>query len=317
MGKKLPVSAKERKLAVDIIALVDRGSPTYMDSIAPVTNQTPSTYRLVDCLSKILIIAYKESTYLLEEVLTKEGFYVEVLRQEQKPEDQSFSRSYLCLMNHRRAWEKAAVESKPTLIIEADFVPVVGFGQLPLPFNTNQNNVGISWLYTCAPQVYSVSEEGYAEGFSTAMVAYIITPQGAGCLIELADEIREKKGGEVYSTWDSGVDKILRAKKLKNYIPFRNYGEHGGLPNLEHYKNGLSKTHRADVLYGKLAFLPMYASDGKGGKLKLLSARLQARLKGIARLATGRFLRVNVVKGSSIPIRLIGFAIRRQLSMRL
>lgn len=288
-----------------------------MNPVAPATNQTPSNHRLVDSLSKVLIIACKESTELLEEVLTKEGFHVEVVRQEQKPEYQNFSRSYLCLMNHRRAWEQAATESKPTLIIEADFVPVVGFGQLPLPFNPSQDNVGISWLYTCAPQVYSVSEEGYAEGFSTAMVAYIITPQGAGCLIELAEEIREKKGGEVYSTWDSGVDKVLRAKKLKNYIPFRNYGEHGGLPNLEHYKNGLSKTHRADVLYGKLAFLPLYAAGEKGGYLKWLSARLEARLKGIARLATGKFLRVRVLQGSNVPVRMVSFAIRRQLSMYL
>ncbi|HAX77741.1 MAG TPA: LPS biosynthesis glycosyltransferase [Cyanobacteria bacterium UBA11372] len=288
-----------------------------MDFIARAANQTPSTYRLVDCLSKVLIIACKESTDLLEEVLTKEGFHVEVLRQEHKPEYQNFSRSYLCLMNHRRAWEQAATASKPTLIIEADFVPVVGFGQLPLPFNPSQNNVGISWLYTCAPQVYSVSAEGYAEGFSASTVAYIITPQGAKCLIDLAEETREKKGAEVYSAWDSGVDNFLRAKKLKNYIPFRNYGEHGGLPNLEHYKNGLSKTHRADVLYGKLAFLPLYAAAEKGEYLKLLSARFEARLKGIARLATGKFLRIRVLQGSKFPARMLSFAIRRQLSMYL
>lgn len=288
-----------------------------MNSVVPAANQTSSTYRLVDCLSKVLIIACKESTDLLEAVLTKEGFQVEVLRQEQKPEYQNFSRSYLCLMNHRRAWEQAVAASQPTLIIEADFVPVLGFGKLPLPFNLEGNDVGVSWLYTCAPQVYSVSKEGYAEGFSVSTVAYIVTPQGARCLRELAEEIQEKNGSNAYSSWDSTVDTFLRARNLKNYIPFRNYGEHGGLPNLEHYKNGLSKTHRADVLYGKLAFLPLYAAEERGGYLKLLSARLEARLKGIARLATGRFLRLRVVQGSKFPARLLSFAIGRQLSVWL
>jgi GR25 family glycosyltransferase involved in LPS biosynthesis len=288
-----------------------------MNPIAPSTNQTLSVNQMVEMFSKVFIIAYKEPTQLLEEVLTKEGFQVEVLRQEQKPEYQNYSRSYLCLMNHRRAWEKAAQESKPTLIIEADFVPVQGFGKLPLPFNPDGRNVGVCWLYTCAPQVYSVSEAGYAEGFSVSTVAYIVTSKGAQYLMELAEEIREKKGPTAYSSWDSNVDTFLRARNLKNYIPFRNYGEHGGLPNLEHYKNGLSKTHRADVLYGKLAFLPLYASGEKGGNMALLSARLQARLKGIARLATGRFLRMRVLQGSKVPARLLSFALRRQLSMWL
>jgi len=287
-----------------------------MNAIANSSN--PVEYnQLVDSIGKIFIIAYKEPTQLLEEILNKENFSYEVLRQEHKPEYQTYSRSYLCLMNHRRAWEKAIQESKPTLVIEADFVPVVDFGKLPLPFNPHQNDVGISWLYTCASQVYSVSEAGYAEGFSTAMVAYIINQQSAKYLIELAEEINEKNGTNAYSSWDSDIDKFLRKKALKNYIPFRNYGEHGGLPNLEHYKNGLSKTHRADVLYGKLAFSPFYACEERGGKENLLTARIQARFKGIARLLLGKFLRIPVIQGSSTPTRLISFAIRRQLLLHL
>jgi hypothetical protein len=208
-------------------------------------------------------------------------------------------------------------ESKPTLIVEADFVPVLGFGKLPLPFNLNQSNVGVCWLYTCAPQVYSVSAEGYAEGFSVSTVAYIVTSQSAQYLLELAEEIREKVGATAYSSWDSTIDGFLRAKSLKNYIPLRNYGEHGGIPNPEHHKNGLSATHQADVLYGKLAFVPLYAAGENSRQLKFLSVRLQARLKGIARLASGKFLRVPVVQRSSVPGRLVSFAVRRHLSMRL
>ncbi|MFB2936527.1 LPS biosynthesis glycosyltransferase [Aerosakkonemataceae cyanobacterium BLCC-F154] len=288
-----------------------------MNAIAPSPSNLDGSHQLVDSIGKIFIIAHKEPTQLLEESLTKENFQYEVIRQEHKPEYQTYSRSYLCLMNHRHAWEKAIQENKPTLIIEADFVPVIGFGKLPLPFNPHQSNVGISWLYTCAAQVYSVSNEGYAEGFSTSMVAYIITPQSAKYLIELAAEINEEYGTNAYSSWDSDIDKILRKKGLRNYIPFRNYGEHGGLPNLEHYQNGLSKTHRADVLYGKLAFLPFYACEERGGKEKLLIVRIKARFKGIARLLLGKFLRIPIIQDSSTPARLISFAVRRHLSFRL
>ncbi|WP_016950653.1 hypothetical protein [Anabaena sp. PCC 7108] len=269
---------------------------------------------LVDCISKVFIIAYKESTQQLEATLTTEGLECEVLRQEHKPEYQGFSRSYLCLMNHRRAWEIATQQTQPTIIIEADFVPVLGFGKCPLPFNRNQTDVGISWLYTCAPQVYSVSPHGHAEGFSTSAVAYIVTPQAARYLIELSDEITEKVGAFNYSTWDSNIDSFLRERKLKNYIPWRNYGEHGGLPNLEHYQNNLSKTHRADVLYNQLAFIPLYAVGKKNETLAFVWVRFQARLKGIARLLIGRFLRPQVAQTSSYPLRLLKFAIFRHFT---
>jgi hypothetical protein len=270
---------------------------------------------LVNCIGRVLIIAYKESTYELEKLLTSQGFNTEVIRQETQPEYNSFSRSYLCLMNHQRAWKIATQQTQLTMIIEADFVPVVGFGELPLPFDPNQSDVGISWLYTCAPQVYSVSSDGYAEGFSTSAVAYIVNPHSACYLLELAEEIREKVGVTNYSSWDSSIDSFLRHKKLKNYIPWRNYGEHGGLPNPEHHQNNLSRTHRADVLYRKLAFMPLYAVYQNNANLKFFSVRLWARLKGIARLLTGRFLRVKVVQGSSFPVRLLSFAILRQLTI--
>jgi GR25 family glycosyltransferase involved in LPS biosynthesis len=269
---------------------------------------------LVNHIGKVFIIAYKESTQLLEASLTKEGFNCQVLRQQHKSEYKNYSPSYLCLLNHTEAWKIAAEENQPTLIVEADFVPVIGFGQLPLPFNPKQENVGISWLYTCASQVYSVSEEGYINGFSVSSVASIVTPKAAQCLLELQKQIEENPGPTAYSSWDSNIDSFLRAKQLKNYIGFRNYGEHGGLPNLEHHKNNLSKTHRADVLYNKLAFMPMYITNEKYKYLQLFLARIKARLKGLARLFLGKFLRISVIKGSSVPFRLIGVAIKRQFS---
>lgn len=286
-----------------------------LKKIKPLAKNRISENHLVEHISRVLIVAYQESTQDLEKLLSSQGFDTEVLRQEAKPEYKNFSRSYLCLMNHQRAWEKATQEAQSTMIIEADFVPVVGFGKLPLPFNPHQSDVGISWLYTCAPQLYYVSTDGYAEGFSTSAVAYIVTPQSACYLLELAAEIREKVGVSNYSSWDSTIDSFLRHKKLKNYIPWRNYGEHGGLPNPEHYQNKLSKTHRADVLYGQLAFMPLYAVGKNTGNLRFLLVRLWARVKGIARLLTGRFLRVKVLQNSSFPARLLSFAIFRQLTI--
>lgn len=283
-------------------------------AIAP---QLPDSNRLIHSLSKVFIIACKESTHLLETTLAQEGLLCEVLRQHDQPEFEGFSPSYRCLLNHCRAWEQAAQQTKPTLIVEADFVPVIGLGQLPLPYNSNQRNLGIAWLYTCAPQIYSVSKEGYAQGFSTSMVAYIVTPQSAQYLTELVEIIRDRFSPNAYSTWDSQIDQFLRDRNFQNYISFRNYGEHGGRPNPEHRWHGLSTAHRADVLYGKLAFLPLYALEGKNAHLTLLRIRLHARLKGIARSLTGKFLRTKVLRRSSVPIRLIRFAIQRQLTIGL
>ncbi|MBD2498537.1 LPS biosynthesis glycosyltransferase [Nostoc sp. FACHB-280] len=268
---------------------------------------------MADVIGRAFIIAYKEQTNLLETSLIKEGLQCEVLRQRHQPQYKHFSPSYLCLLNHLRAWQIAARENQPTLIVEADFVPVVGFGKLPLPFNPYQTDVGMCWLYTCASQIYSVSADGYAEGFSVSTVAYVVTPQGAAQLIKFAEELINNLEPNAYSTWDTYLDSFLRRHKLKNYIPFRNYGEHGGLPNLEHSRHGLSKTHRADVLCNRLAFTPMYATNQGVNYFTFFSVRLQARIKGIARLLTGKFLRLPVLKGSKVPTRLANFAICRQL----
>ena len=274
----------------------------------------PASRALTDSIGTVFVLAHKESTQQLERTLVAEGLKCEVLRQVHQPEFQGFSRSYLCLLNHCQAWKRASQSTQPSLILEADFVPVVGFGRLPLPYDSDPSNLGIAWLYACAAQVYSVSQTGHAEGFSTAMVAYIVTPQSAKCLLELAETITETIVPTTYSAWDSEVDRFLRDRHFKNYIPFRNYGEHGGRPNPEHRQHGLSPVHRADVLYGQLAFMPLYAVKGSKSLqyLTYWHTRLQARLKGIGRLVLGKFLRPKVVKHSSVSLRLLGFAIRRQ-----
>lgn len=290
---------------------------SYFSNQSQSVKEAKTSNLMRDRLGKTFIIAYKEDTDELESTLKKEGLDCQIMRQQHQPEYKEYSPSYLCLLNHKNVWEIAQKETKPTLVIEADFVPVIGFGKLPFPFDIHQSDVGFCWIYTCASQLYSVTPDGYGEGFSASTVAYIVTPKAAECLLELEAEKRENPGPKKYSSWDSELDNFLRKRGFKNYIAFRNYGEHGGKPNLEHHQRGLSKVHRADVLYDKLAFTPIYLKDEANSNFKFLSARLKARMKGLTRLAVGKFLRIPVLRGSSYPMKLVSFAIRRQLTLRL
>ncbi|MEO1401131.1 MAG: LPS biosynthesis glycosyltransferase [Cyanobacteria bacterium J06635_1] len=273
---------------------------------------------LTKIIGSTFILAYKEDTSQLEASLTQAGCRCEVLRQVHQPGYEHYSRSYLCLLNHRQAWERALTSAQPTLVVEADFVPVKNFGQLPPPFDPADPNLGIAWLYTCAPQIYTITEGGYAQGYSTAMVAYGVTAKSAQLLIELAESVKANPGPETYTPWDSGIEYYLRDLNLHNYVPWRNYGEHGGLPNPEHQQNNLSTTHRADVLYGPLAFAPPYAmAENQVNRRQWLKQRGYGRVKGLGRLLLNKYLRGPVLKGSSHPNRLLQFAITRQLTHRL
>jgi len=312
----------------------------------PKQNQGTS-HRLIDCIDQTFVIAYKESTEQLTGVLEQFGCDCTVLRQVHQPGYETYSPSYLCLLNHRSAWELALRSQKPTLIVEADFVPVSNFTQLPPPFDPADPDLGIAWLYTCASQIYNVTDDatgdvpddvtnsashsprhssnhspshspscGWAQGYSTAMVAYVVTAKSARLLIDLAAQVGKDPGPRNYSPWDSGIEYYLRDFKLHNYVPFRNYGEHGGLPNPEHGKNKLSKAHRADVLYGRLAFAPMYAAaEGGIRRWDWLKVRAYARTKGLGRLLLMKYLRGEVIRKSRQPGRLIRFAIARHFTL--
>jgi hypothetical protein len=278
-----------------------------------VKNQTFD--RLCDRIDRVFIIAHQESTELLEATLNQEGFACKRLRQVDQPEYRNYAAIHRCMLNHQRAWRLASQRMEPSLIVEADFVPVIGMGQLPVPFNLQQANVGIAWLYTCAPQLYSVTAEGFGEGYSAATVAYIVTPNAARQLCELVDQMSAAHGTG-YHNFDSEIDEFLRKRGFKNFIPFRNYGEHGGRSNPEHRHNGMTGIHHADLLYGKLAFMPPYLVGQKNARLKLWQMRSHARLKGIARLVMQKYLRVPIVRNSSFPLRLVRFAIGRHFSTR-
>jgi hypothetical protein len=271
---------------------------------------------LKEHISKIYIVSNKLSTDKLKNEFIEEGFEVEELRQEFKPEYRNFSKSYLCFLNHKNVWFRALNNDKYSLIVEEDFVPVENFGKLILPFDPSKKNFGICWFYSVGPQIYSVSKEGYISGESTGLVAYIINSKSAKLLLEFAADLEEKWKPEEYFHFDSEIKTFFLSRGKKNYLAYRNYGEHGGFINIEHKAIGIRRggVHRADVLYGKLAFLPYYA---KGKTIKYCKVRLRARIYGIMRLLVGRYLRPKVLFNSSTPFRLLKVALGRQLTLRL
>lgn len=255
-----------------------------------------------------ILLAHRENTDRLAQVLTDTGLTPTIQRQEDLPEYAGYANIYRCLLNHHAAWQQAATNPGPTLIMEADFVPVQNMGDLPLPFDPTHPRTGLAWLYTCAPQIYSITDQGYADGFSTSLVAYLVTSQAAQALLAFLPHITAHHGTGYYN-FDSDLDKYLRQRQFTNYIPYRNYGEHGGKANPEHRKNGMTGLHRADTLYGPLAFAPDYSLQETRA-----IARLNARVRGLGRLATGRYLRPKILRNSSQPLRLLQFSLGRQLT---
>jgi hypothetical protein len=271
---------------------------------------------LAATIAQTFIIAYQECTDPLEQCLNQEGLSCQVLRQVHRPEYKNYASSYLCFLNHFESWILAAQRTKPTLMVEADFVPVIGMGNLPSPLDPERSDAGLAWLYTCAAQLYSVSAKGYAIGFSTAAVAYMVTPIAAQHLLNFAQEIIAQTNPTQYTTWDSEIEGFLRRQGFSCYVPFRNYGEHGGKPNPEHKKAGLG-SHRADVLFAPLAFCPLYAQKSPNPQVILWKTRLDGRLKGLLRLLLGRYLRWKILFTSSTPGQMLRFAIGRQLTLKI
>ena len=109
----------------------------------PVTSPTVVPNRLKNRVGNVFVIAYQEPTDALETALSAEGFQHQLLRQSDTAESQTYAAIYRCMLNHQRAWQQAAKATQPSLIVEADFVPVVGMGNLPLPFNPMQSMLGL------------------------------------------------------------------------------------------------------------------------------------------------------------------------------
>jgi len=197
------------------------------------------------------------------------------------------------------------------IIVEADFVPVRNFGDLPAPPGWYEGGTGLAYLYVCGPQLWDLS--GGLRGHGGGAVAYLLSPAVAALLIEFADSEILSKSPEKYTGWDASLGFWLNRRGIQTYLPYRNYGEHGGISNPEHERAGLRPHHRADVLAGHLAFLPAYA---RSSRLRYRWIRARGRLWGIARLLAGRYLSLHDLGRSNERLRLLRVAVGRQLRRR-
>jgi hypothetical protein len=251
---------------------------------------------LRDVCSGVLIIAHHEDTTLLRTTFESEGLAVEEVRGPYASEHAYFSAIMRCMVNHANAWRIAATRDRPTVIVEADFVPVRGFGGLQAPLPENGVERFLCYLYAVGPQVWELVRPDLARGHGGGMVALLMPPAVATLLLEFyEEELGANPRGE-YSPFDSKVGYWLMKHGVESYIPYRHYGEHGGIGNPEHAAAGLGRAHRADALQGKLAFLPDYSA---GSHVKFWTSRMRARVWGVLRLLSGRYLAWRDFKQSS------------------
>lgn len=277
-------------------------------------HESVSAKTLLLASSGVVIVAYKEDTAPLRTALVAEGFSVDEVRGPYTTEQMGYSAVMQALVNHANAWRIAARRELPTIVVEPDFVPVIGFGELPVPVPSGKCGDSVAYLYSVGPEVWDLAGADIARAHGGGAVALLIPPKVASLLLQFFDEeVKVSAAGE-YRPWDSGMGYWLLERGIESYIPYRHYGEHGGIGNPEHARFGLGRAHRADALHGRLAFLPTYA---KGSATRLWGTRIGARLWGAGRLLCGRFLRWHDFRRSDDRWQMIRFAVGRLFCERV
>lgn len=245
------------------------------------------------------IIAHKENVDQLRSALELDGFDVEEMRGPYTAKQSRYSLQMRCLVNHANAWRTIATGAEPVVVTEADFVPVCGFGQLPLPFpyTGDPDDAKFGWLYSGGSILYGFDSHGFPHGHGNTTVAYVLTPSAAQRLLAFFEReiVADVSGG--YRMWETYIGIFMRREVgVLNHIPIYQYGEHGGIPNPEHGAAGIRNWHQADILWSRLAFLPAYAG---GRKLRFRAIRFRGWARGIARLLTLRYFDPRFVNADS------------------
>lgn len=235
---------------------------------------------------------------------------MEVARGVYSEVEAGYSANIRCLLTHRSIWRRAAESDGISLAVEADFVPVRGFGSLGVPAGWIERP-GFAWLYSVSPTFYRLDPTGAAIGEGAGGVAYLLDRVVASALLEFADEVLSGPDPGAYRLWETEFRIFLRhGKGIPTYVPYRHYGEHGGRPNPEHFRYRGFPPHRADCLLGPLAFLPDYA---EGSWARALAVRLRAKAKGFARLMLGRALPLSTYRNARDP-QLLRFVVSRLMT---
>jgi len=235
---------------------------------------------LKEIIRKVYVVRYGEDTSALQAALTNAGFAFDIVTKNYTETEFSYASICRGLLTHAEAWRRIASGSEPALVVEADFVPCVGFERFSLP-HPDPSSVWC-WLYTGTSVAYELVDGRYMRGHAASPVATVIYPRLASLLLRFVDEQFSTKNPTEYIPWDSYVDYWVRAHSdIETYLAFRSFGEHGGRPDPIHAQNRLHRTHRADCLVASLAFMPPYA---EGSQFKLLTTRLIAKLKAFAKV---------------------------------
>lgn len=249
-----------------------------------------NTLSLLEWTSVVYIIRYREDVAQLRAELEREGFRVEICEGPYTSEQLTYSPSVQCLVNHAAAWAKIKASERPAIVIEPDFVPVREFGKqlAPMPFDPGYECVGMAWLYACGPIVYGADKYGFIHGHASSVAGCLITPKAASALLDFFARAMSRDTPGAYWPWDTELGVFLRRERhMYNYLPYYHLGEHGSDSRAEHRENGMKKNwHQADILAGRLAFLPKYAN---GSMQRFLRYRMRAHMWGWLRLLRLRY----------------------------
>lgn len=236
---------------------------------------------LCQVVKQAFIICYKEDVSQLENALRAEGIVnIKRVSRQYSTDELTYSKQSRCLLGHHDAWQLAKKSDGLSLIMEADFVPCVGFGKQLVPFKKEKIDSAWGWLYSCAQRIYEY-ENGFIRGHSATTVAYVLGGQAASKVEGFVAHEFTQNPPQTYSPWDTYIRMYAQNNGVSMYLPARSYGEHGGLVNPEHKQFIKNPNHQADILISKLHFLPSYA---KNSQLRYLKFRLFAYLRAWARL---------------------------------
>lgn len=258
--------------------------------------------------ARALVVAPREDVALLVAALEREGIPTEVVRGPAPEERPTWSRALRCLASHDDLWGRIAELPGLTLVCEADFVPVRGLGDLPLPFpalSTGEES-RIGWLYNPGSILYGVDPRGFVCGHASSAVAYVLSRKCAKRCAGFLEEEVEKLSSDPYTVRDSRLGVFLRWRLgTLNHFVFAQYGEHGGPPSPEHEARGIRGWRQVSRLAGRVSILP--ACSG-GSRARFHAIRIRARLRGAARIATCRPLRPRRIDAGQRAGRLLRFA---------
>ena len=270
--------------------------------------------KLKDAVERVFIVAHREDITALRSALEREGFTVEVVRGPYLEQQLLWSAQMRCFANHANVWRNALTLRGLVLVCEADFVPVEGIGNLPIPFSfpipSDENR--FAWLYNPGPTLYGADIANNLYGHGNTTVCYLFSAKCGKVLVDFFDREITKHDGKTYRLWETYLGIFLRWEHgIKNFFVERQYGEHGGHPNPEHASHGRrpwQNWHHADLLAGKLAFLPLYA---RGSLLRYYAWRLIARARGAVRIISLRYFDPRHVDPDQNRLRLSAYTLRR------